>query len=127
MTQPPDLAPIVGCVVGNLGLDYRVSLNLASQDPPHYGERVDALLVIEAPFEIFRAGTRYNVDPSAVAGYERAVPLLHSTIEEAEVGQDQSLRIKFSGDQTVHVPRSPHYEAWQISGRGVSGWIAGPE
>lgn len=71
-------------------LNYRISLNLASQDAPHYGERVDAPLVIEAPSEITRQGAHYDVHPDAVAGYEQAVPLLHSTIEEVEVGRDQS-------------------------------------
>jgi hypothetical protein len=126
MTSLPDLSPLVGCVVGRLDLDYRVGFNLASQDPPRYGERVEALLVVEAPFLVIRGGNQYEVNPDAVTGYEQTLALLHSTVLKVDVKPDQALDIEFSGDQTLRVEAPSSYEAWELSGKGVPGWIAGP-
>lgn len=125
MPELPDLSPLVGCTVGRVCLDYQVSLNLASTDGV-YAERVDALLVVESPFTITCVGEPLHVVPSEMQGLEAILGLLHRTITGAAVSADESLSLTFDGDQEVHVPRDPHYESWQITGRGVQGWIAGP-
>jgi hypothetical protein len=125
MPEPPDLSPLVGCTVGRLCLDYQVTLSLASTDGV-YGEGVDAFLVVESPFTITRAGEPLHVVPGEKQGLEATLGLLHRTITGAAVSADESLSLTFGGDEEVHVPRDPHYESWQITGRGVQGWIAGP-
>lgn len=125
MPQLPDLSPLIGCTVGQVCLDYRVSLNLANTDGI-YAERVDALLVVESPFTITGFGEPVRVDPNEKQGLEAAIGLLHRTITGVAVSRDQSLSLTFEGGQEVNVPRDPHYESWEITGRGVQGWIAGP-
>jgi hypothetical protein len=122
---PPDLTPLVGCTVGRLSLDYQVTLLLASTDGV-YGERVDALLVMGTSFTITRAGDVMHVHPSEQDGFAATLGLLHRDIVAVAVGPDESLSLTFNGDLAVHVPRDQHYESWQITGRGVQGWIAGP-
>ena len=125
MPEPPDLSALTGCVVGRVSLDYQVSLLLASTDGIH-GERVDALLVIESPFTITRGGRQLHVEPNAKRGLEATLGLLHRAITAASISADESLSLTLDGEQEIHVPRDPNYEAWQISGRGIQGWIAGP-
>jgi hypothetical protein len=123
----PDLTPLTGCVVGQLALDYRVCLLLASEEPgKSYGHRVHALLVIETAFTLERAGNAEQIDPTAVANYEPTVALLHATIRKALIHPDKSLSIRFSGDQLLTVPRDATFASWELSGKGVDDWVAGP-
>ena len=122
--SPPDLAPLTGCIVGHILLDYRVSLGLASQDGK-YGERVDAILVIGAPFEVSSDRATERVTPDDTANYAAVLPLLHATVADAIIASDESLRVSFENGFSLTVPRHQHYESWEISGRGVAGWIAG--
>jgi hypothetical protein len=125
MPEPPNLSPLVGCTVGRLCLDYQVTLLLASTDGV-YGERVDALLVVESPFTIRGAGEPVQVVPSEKKGLEATLGLLHREVTQVAVGADESLSLTLDDSVQVQVPRDPDYEAWNITGRGVQGWIAGP-
>jgi hypothetical protein len=125
MTPVPDLDPLVGCIVGQLSFDFRVTMNLASQDGV-YGERVDALLVIENDFSVTSSGETTVVRPDAKAGYEAVLPLLHSTLLSAVVESDEVLALTFSNSVSLRVSRSDQYESWSLSGKGVAGWISGP-
>jgi len=126
MPEPPDLSPLVGCTIGRVCLDYQVTLTIASTDGV-YGERVDALLIMESPFTVTRNGEPQQVDPNAKQGLEPTLDLLHREVTGVHVGADESLWLSLTGDMEIRVPRDPHYEAWQITGRGVQGWIAGPQ
>ncbi|MGD9531415.1 MAG: DUF6188 family protein [Pseudonocardia sp.] len=121
----PDLDPLVGCIVGQLSFDFRVTMNLASQDGV-YGDRVDALLVIENDFAVTSAGETTVVRPDVKAGYESVLPLLHTTLLSAEVELDEALALTFSNNVSLRVSRSDQYESWSLSGKGVAGWISGP-
>lgn len=125
MPEPPDLSPLVGCTVGRLSFDFQVTLSLASTDGV-YGERVDALLVVESPFTITRAGDELQVVPGEQKGLEATLGLLHREVTHVTVGADESLSLTLDGGVQVRVPRDPHYEAWQLNGTGVQAWIAGP-
>ncbi|MGE0820013.1 MAG: DUF6188 family protein [Candidatus Nanopelagicales bacterium] len=125
MTPVPDLDPLVGCIVGQLSFDFRVTMNLASQDGV-YGDRVDALLVIENDFAVTSAGETTVVRPDVKAGYESVLPLLHTTLLSAEVELDEALALTFSNNVSLRVSRSDQYESWSLSGKGVAGWISGP-
>ena len=81
--------------------------------------------MVESPFTITRGGTASSVVPNEKKGLEATLGLLHQTITGASIGPDESLTLTLD-DAEVHVPRDPHYEAWQLSGRGVQAWIAGP-
>jgi hypothetical protein len=125
--HPPDLTPLVGCIVGRLTLDYQVTLMLASQGPGEaYAARVDAHLTIGAAFQLTRAGRTHVITPDATGNYQAVVGLLHATVSGARIGTDESLVMSFSGDQLLRVPRDPAFESWEISGRGIRGWLAGP-
>jgi hypothetical protein len=125
MPEPPDLSPLVGCTVGRLSLDHQVTLSLASTDGV-YGERVEAHLVVGSPFTITATGEPLQVVPDAQTGLEATLGLLHREVTRASVGADESLSLTLDGSVHVYVSRDPQYEAWQIDGRGVQGWIAGP-
>jgi hypothetical protein len=125
MPERLNLSPLVGCTVGRLCLDYQVTLYIASTDGV-YAERVDALLVVESPFTITRAGDPVQVNPSGKRGLEATLGLLHREITQVEVGADESLSLTLDDNAQVNVPPDAHYESWQITGRGVQGWIAGP-
>jgi hypothetical protein len=124
--EPPDLSPLVGCTISRVSLDYQVTLTIASTDGV-YGQRVDALLIIEAPFTVTRGGDSHLVDPNEKLGLEATLDLLHREVTDTEVAADESLSLTVTGDLKIHVPRDPHYEAWQVTGRGIQGWIAGPQ
>lgn len=125
MNPVPDLAPLVGCIVGQLSFDFRVTINFASQEGV-YGERVDALLVIENDFSVTSPGATTEVRPDAKSGYAAVLPLLHSTVVSAVVESDEALALTFSNSVRLRVSRSDHFESWSLSGRGVTGWISGP-
>ena len=125
MTLVPDLDPLVGCIVGQLSFDFRVTMNLASQDGL-YGERVDALLVIESDFTVTSPDGTTDVRPGATTGYGAVLPVLHSTLVGVVVEMDEVLTLTFSDNVTLRVSRSGQHESWSLSGRGVSGWISGP-
>jgi hypothetical protein len=120
-----DLDPLVGCIVGQLSFDYRVTMNFASQDGV-YGERVDALLVIENDFSVTSTGETTGVRPDTKSGYEAVLPLLHSTLVSAVVESDEALALTLSNNVRLRVSRGDLYESWSLSGRGVAGWISGP-
>jgi len=127
MPQPPELTPLVGCTVGRLTLDYQVGLLLASQGPGEvYAARVSAFLTIGGTFQLTRAGHAQVVTPDDTDNYQATVGLLHASVMDARIGTDESLTMAFSGDQLLHVPRDPAFESWEIQGRGVRGWLAGP-
>jgi len=125
MTPAPDLDPLIGCIVGQLSFDFRVTMNFASQDGV-YGDVVDALLVIENDFTVTSAGDTTVVRPDAKSGYEAVLPLLHSTLVSAVVESDEALALTFSNSVNLRVQRSDQYESWSLSGKGVTGWISGP-
>jgi hypothetical protein len=125
MPAPPDLTPLVGCTIGRVCVDYQVTLSILSTEGV-YGERVDALLIMESPFTVTRAGEVTQVDPNAKVGLDATLALLHQEVTGVQLGADESLSLSLAGDVEIHVPRDPHYEAWQVTGRGVQGWIAGP-
>jgi uncharacterized protein YgfB (UPF0149 family) len=125
MSPAPDLAPLVGCVVGRLALDFQVTLYLASQDDV-YAQRVDALLVVESNFNVTHRGDHSGVSPGEQLNYAALLPLLHQTIRRAAVDDDGSLALSLTDDLEVRVPRDDHYESWSLSGAGVTGWIEGP-
>jgi Family of unknown function (DUF6188) len=125
MTSLPDLAPLVGCVVGQVAFDFKVTLSLASQDGI-YAQRVDALLAIESDFTVTQHSESSDVSPGERRNYPAALPLLHQTVTDAAVDDDGSLSLSLTGGLEVHVPRDDHYEAWSLAGNGVTEWIAGP-
>jgi len=125
MPEPPDLSSVVGCTVGRVCLDYQVTLSIASTAGV-YGERVDALLVVESPFTVTTAGEPQRVVPSEKNGLEATLGLLHREVTAVDVDADESLSLTLDGCVQIQVTRDPRYESWQISGRGVASWIAGP-
>jgi hypothetical protein len=126
MPSLPDLSPLIGCTIGRVCLDYQVTLSVLSTDGA-YGQRVDALLIMESPFTVTRGGDAQQVDPNEKLGLPATLDLLHRQVTAVEVATDQSLSLSLSDDVRVHVPRDPHYEAWQVTGHGVQAWIAGPQ
>jgi len=126
VTAHPDLRPLVGCIVNQVSFDFRVTLNLVSQDGA-YGERVDAFLVIGNDFTLRGPEGAAVVSPDSKSGYEAVMPVLHSTLEGADIREDSALDLRFSNGMELRVPRDRHYESWSLSGVGVADWIATPE
>ncbi len=115
-----DLTPLTGCLVRRIAFDYEVTLTLASQDRDGlFADRVDAQLSIGGPFHIFREGRFHHVDPDHQGNYAALMPLLHATVESVSVDRAGTLRVWLSGDHKLHVPQHRHYEAWDVTGRGV--------
>lgn len=126
VTAHPDLEPLVGCIVNQVSFDFRVTLNLVSQDGA-YGERVDAFLVIGNDFTLRGPAGVTVVSPDSKSGYEAVIPVLHSTLLGADIRAEGTLDLGFSNGIEIRVPRDHHYESWSLSGVGVTEWIATPE
>ena len=122
--EPPNLDALLGSHVSRLSLDYEVILTLVKGQGAT--PEVSALLTIGGDFMVSSSTGSTNVSPESQLGYEAVVPLLRRTITKATIEPDEALTLSFEDAMTLHVPRSPEYEAWEISGRGVAGWISGP-
>lgn len=125
MSSLPNVSSLVGCVVGQVAFDFRVTLNLASQDGV-YAQRVDALLAVENDFTVTQQGDCLKVSPGQQLNYAAVLPLLHQTLRHASAEADGSLALSLTGGLELHVPPNDRYESWSLTGSGVTGWIAGP-
>jgi hypothetical protein len=121
----PDLEPLVGCEITQITLDYRVTLLLVSDDGGA-SPSVDAWLALEAPFDLDSDGETVTVRPDIYGNYDRIPRLLGLHVVEALVAGDRSLDLAFSDGTLLHSARTPHFESWQLGGRGVQEWIALP-
>ena len=74
--------PLVGCEARRVGLDYQVRLLLV--DGPYRDERVNAELVIEAPFR-YKAedGRWHDIQPGDVTTLGPVVTMFGRTVQEA--------------------------------------------
>jgi len=119
-----DFSALVGCEVRQVGVDYQVRLVLV--DGPYQDERVNAELVIEAPFR-YKAEDRkwHDIQPGQVTTLGPVVTMFGRTVQ-AVTFDGLILTVDFGHDVRIEVATMTHYESWNLSGTGVPGYIAGP-
>jgi hypothetical protein len=118
VTTPPNLDPLVGCLVTRVGLDYQVRLLLLSDD-------VAAELVIETSFTLSTPDGTWTVSPDDAGNYDRTPLLLRQTVEAVELTADEVLTLDLTAGRRVRVALDPGgYESWNLTGRGIAEWTA---
>lgn len=117
---------LVGCQVHRTAFDYQVRLVIVALDAG--GDyRVDAELVIEAPFLLRDVtGEWHELDPGAGSALAPVLDLFMKTIVGVEIRTRGTLALAFDDGGELIVGADPWYESWTLSGRGVDDVVVGP-
>ena len=121
----PDVSPLVGAEVRRVQLDYQVTLLLV--DGPYKAERVNAVLIMETPFQLVIGTHTYRVDPSRKETHPPVCGLLHTAVTEAVVSHDQVLDLSFNDGSSLSVGPHAKYESWHLQGDGIPQILVRPQ
>ena len=116
-----DLSALVGSEVRRLLLDHQVTLFFAQG--PTSGTVVSCQIIIDAPFQLDRAGHVDHVDPKRNDTLPPLCRLLHTTVGDAQVDQDV-LTVSFDDGSTLTISPIARFAAWQMVGQGIPHLVA---
>src|SRR4051794_31453691 len=94
---------LIGCHVDRTAFDYQVRLSFEALDPDE-GYRVDADLVIEAPFLLCdRDGEWHELDPGTGSALAPALDLFRRTVTAVDIRGKGALHLTFDEGLQLHV------------------------
>src|SRR3954449_843689 len=103
---------LIGCHVDRTAFDYQVRLSLSALEPGE-GNRVDAELVIETPFQLRdHHGNRHELDPGTGSRLAPALDLFRRTVTAVDVPGEGALQLIFDDGAELHVSPHPESESW---------------
>ena len=108
---PPDRLPplhLAGAELTFIRVDHQTRLQLGVTE-----------VAIATPFRLRDAGKEHLLDPEDRAGLGPLLAAYPTTLVEAAVTADLTLRLAFSNGALLEVPQHPSYEAWQVVGPGA--------
>ncbi|QQM41522.1 hypothetical protein JEQ17_20025 [Streptomyces liliifuscus] len=117
---------LIGSRVERTAFDQQVRLNLCALDPDQ-GYRLDAELVLEAPF-LFRdaAGEWHELDPGTGVRLAPVLALYGQSVAAVDVRDRGVLVIDFQDGAGLWVGPDPQFESWHLTGHGVASLMVGP-
>jgi hypothetical protein len=117
---------LIGCHVDRIAFDYQVRVSLSASDPDD-GNRVDAELVIETPFQLSdRHGDRHELDPGTGSRLGPVLDLFRRTVIAVDIRDEGTLQLTFDDGAELGVSPDLEYESWSLTGVGVEPITVGP-
>ncbi|MCX5559306.1 DUF6188 family protein [Streptomyces sp. NBC_00038] len=117
---------LIGAQVERTSFDFQVRLNLCALDPEE-GYRLDAELVLEAPFLLRdAAGEWHEMAPGTGASLAPVLALFGRSATAVDVQGRGALTIEFDDGSGLWVGPDPQFESWQLTGWGVEPILVGP-
>ncbi|MCX5604173.1 DUF6188 family protein [Streptomyces phaeochromogenes] len=117
---------LIGSRVERTAFDQQVRLNLCALDPDE-GYRLDAELVLEAPF-LFRdvVGEWHELDPGTGVRLAPVLALYGQSVAAVDVRDRGVLVIDFQDGAGLWIGPDPQFESWHLTGHGVASLMVGP-
>lgn len=117
---------LIGSRVERTSFDQQVRLSLCALDPDE-GYRLDAELVVEAPFLLWdAAGEWHELDPGTGVRLAPVLALYGQSVAAVDVRDRGVLVIDFQDGAGLWIGPDPQFESWQLTGHGVAPLTVGP-
>jgi hypothetical protein len=75
-------------------------------------------VIIETPFTIRFPDRTVTCEPADVSSLKEAIPILHKPLSMLTAYRDGRLLVTFSDSTELDVSKHPHFESWQVHGKG---------